>query len=109
MLKIETEKIVVRGVTRRKIIAISGAMANDDIPEAYFNQKPNFDAIPQGLYLCAEGQFYGKRLVAGSDFSEHEFQSLLSAIRVAGKRLHELREDEKKLKKIWNGKETFCI
>lgn len=109
MLKIETEKIVVRGVSRRKIIAISGTMAHDEIPEAYFNQKPYFDAIPQGLHLYAEGEFFGTRLVEGSDFSESEFQNLLSIIHMAGKRLHELREDEKKLKKIWNGKETFCI
>ncbi len=107
MLTIETEKIVVRGNRKRRITGISGLMEPDILPVAYFYTYPYLTGSNSIAHLHARD--FNFVLQSGKVFSEKEWQLIISAIREAGERLHQLRQEEKELREEWQGIETFVI
>ncbi len=115
MIKITTEKIVVEGEKRRRIIDIEGVMPLSELPDEYVNGVPRVirqQKCGNHKDICVE-KYDGFNIVesrllnVGQDYDEVEFQIILQIIYNAGERLHKIRQGEKELKKTWNGKEVF--
>lgn len=110
MLKIETEKIVIRGEKYRRVVSVAGVMEDKILPAEYLKGKPRITR--EGTLNQCHVRFANARVIVESGkrctekFWEEE---LLPAIREAGERLHVLRQEEKKLKETWKGTETFVI
>jgi hypothetical protein len=48
-------------------------------------------------------------LKIGTIYTEHEFQSKLTLVRIAGDMLRKLNEEKRELEAKWYGEETFLI
>ena len=107
MLTIETERFVVRGKRKRRVVAISGLMEREVIPDGYFYTYPYLAGSNNIAHLHTKG--LSCVLESGKVFDEKEWQQIISAIREAGERLHQLRQEEKELREEWQGTETFVI
>lgn len=111
MIKIKTEKIVVRGERMRKILEIKGVIGETkDLPQSY-DRKPYVCNVAWsdttfGLYNYPHAVV---SFAVGDVMSEEGFQRLLDGIREASRRLYECRQAEKKLKAEWNGEEVIVI
>jgi len=107
MIKIKTEKVVEKGIAKRKILAIEGVIPYDELPNEYLQTHP---------YAFLQHYTDGQILLRGcgcaniSDTMEEvEFQKSLNGLKICGERLHEINQKIKALKETWNGEETFII
>jgi len=107
-IKIKTEKVVERGIAKRKILAIEGVIPHDELPSKYLETYP-FAYMAQrtdSLALLTGGLEYSD--IEGT-MEEVKFQKSLEVLKVCGERLHEINQKIKALKDTWNGEETFVI
>jgi len=107
-IKIRTEKIVEKGIAKRKILAIEGVIPYDELPTEYLQASPyaflqqytDRQILIMGVVGCAD---------ISDTMEEVEFQKSLNGLKVCGERLHEINQKIKALKETWNGEETFII
>jgi len=107
-IKIKTEKVVEKGIAKRKILAIEGVIPRDELPTeylqaypyAYLQQYADRQILLIGVVRCADIK---------DTMEEVEFQKSLNGLKTCGERLHGLNQKIKALKETWNGEETFII
>ena len=111
-LKIDTEKVVNRGLKARKIIKIEGDSLNK-LPYRYVNGSPHCGVIQSedkkinSLYIEAKDDMYS--IIEGEIYPEFYFQKIFPIIEQCGHRLHVISEKVKALKETWHGQENFEI
>jgi hypothetical protein len=122
MIKLYTEKKVVRGEKFREIKKVDGVMEKPECPKQYFMETP-FISFKRGEFIginvCSDEQSW--KLPAKDEtwnkevaerplcVKETEFQYIVSVIKRAAERLSALRKEEKSLRQEWNGEETFIV
>ena len=107
-IKIKTEKVVEKGIAKRKILAIEGVIPYDELPVKYLQTYP-YAYTHQGMtrpHIQISG--CGCANISGV-MEEVEFQKALEGLKICGERLHGLNQEIKALKETWNGEETFII
>jgi len=105
-IKIQTEKVIQRGVALRKVIKLE-ALSNNDLPKEYEDGAPY-------CYLCPSGELYVNNgrythYVCLSTYEESRFQEILVDLEACGKRLQKINTAIRELEKVWHGAETFII
>lgn len=111
-IRIKTEKIVERGIAKRRILEIEGLIDNEKCPKAYFEGTPYMKKYDYGCsiqYINDKGYYDVCSVCIGQTFEEGRWQKILELINKAGERLHKLRLEEKELREKWTGQETFII
>jgi len=103
-IKIKTEKIVERGVAKRKILAIEGVIPHDELPAEYLLLFPYSYMDRQILRIWGCGC-----LNVDGVMEEVEFQKSLNGLKICGERLHSINQKIKALTQTWKGEETFII
>jgi len=104
-IKIKTEKVVERGIAKRKILAIEGVIPYDELPNEYLGGHP-YAYMHQKPVLV----LYGAGCANISDTMEEvEFQKSLNGLKTCGERLHSINQKIKALTQTWKGEETFVI
>ena len=107
-IKIKTEKVVEKGIAKRKILAIEGVIPYDELPTeylqaypyAYLQQYTDRQILLIGGARCADIR---------DTMEEVAFQESLNGLKTCGEKLHEINQKIKALKETWNGEETFII
>ncbi len=107
-IMIKTEKVVVRGIAKRKIVDLD-ALEYNKLPEEYTNGEPRFNFYENSGKKTFGACGCGGDIHGGSIYTEADFQIKLDGIRKAGERLAEINKRVKELKKTWHGEETFII
>lgn len=111
-VRIKTEKLVVKGERCRRILQVTGVMDNEKLPTKYTELYPYFVKTEKGdgIYVCTVSKWRAAwTITPGKVLNEQEFGLLVKTLKQAGKRLHELRQEEKALKETWKGTETVII
>lgn len=112
-LKITTQKIVERGVKKRKITKIEGLITGNKLPIKYHNQIPylyTYYEIPHIKFHSNSGTIREIIINVGRIYKPEEWdEEILPAIKEAGQRLHEIRKEVKEIEKEWQGEETFIV
>ena len=117
-LIIKTEKIVIRGVKKRKITSIDGLIVHGGLPIKYLENVPyinqyynaNYDVTPFVKFKTKKGTIVERCFEVGREYDPVEWDDeILPAIREAGERLHNIRKEVKEAEKTWCGEETFII
>ena len=111
-MKIYTEKCVIRGEKRRKILGFEGVLEGLELPKEYVLGYPRVTLESHcGYEYLAIVDEKGRRTVMYADesYKEDEFQEMIKAIEKAGYRLHEINKKVKELEEVWKGEETFII
>jgi len=107
-IKIKTEKVVEKGIAKRKILAIEGVIPHDELPLEYLQTHPY-----AFLQHYTDGQILHMGGCGCADIDgvmeEVEFQKSLDGLGTCGERLHSINQKIKALKETWNGEETFII
>lgn len=110
MIRIETEKRVVKGIASRKIERLE-ALKREQLPSEYLAGGESL-WLAKGGALChlAKGQGISFAILAETEIiSEEDFQVALATIRRCGERLMEINMRVKALQDTWQGRETFLI
>jgi hypothetical protein len=106
-LAISTEKKVYRGEKFRRILAFS-CYEIDDLPIKYFDEYPVcFKDKEAFVVIYGDGNYLEFKV--GALVPERDFHRAIRSVRFAGKKLHMLNEDIKKLRTEWQGTEDFKI
>lgn len=116
MFKLFTEKLVVQGEKKRKILGWAGLMKEENMPKEYLEGTPRFLQDRHGSIVidadvtAPNGKRYNWGIFRKDQIVDEEwFQFNLQLMKEAGDRLHQLRQKEQKLKETWKGDETFVI
>lgn len=112
MIKIETEKVVVRGVQRRRIKKIE-ALSEQELPLEYVQGLPfvRFGNDGQSL-LMRDLMGAGNNTMwmnLNELWDEEVFQKWLEVIKASGQRLKEINKKLEERNRDWKGVETFII
>jgi len=113
MLKIITEKIVVRGEKARKIIKIEGCLENDKLPQEYLDYYPKLvnwsvSELPMQWRILINNKA-PTYIREGDLLYEFYYQEILANIKECSNRLHLINEKLKKETEGWTGGETIII
>ena len=107
MIKIETEKIVgIDGIAKRKIISIQGVKYISELPDAYLQSNDYFYRHSRGAGIEFRTRM---SIYIGDILEETNFQQYISAIQKAGKVLSKINKEVVKLRKEWQGNETYIV
>lgn len=110
MIKIETEKVVVRGVQKRRIIKIE-ALSETELPFEYVQGSPFVrlgGSNGKSLLITKDGNTT-KWMDINELWDEEVFQKWLKVIKAAGDRLRDINKKLEKKNKDWHGEETFLV
>lgn len=118
---IKTKKFVDGTTLERQVLEIQALTANE-LPKDYLNSKPNvYKCRNLGMRTPWNSTSHELRqrksnvgdgdliLREGEIYTEDGFQTMLTYIQKAGKRLKELNDKKRELEKEWQGEETFVI
>lgn len=105
-IKIETEKIVVKGEKHRKILSIE-ALGKEDLPEKYLDDAPAVWKNEKSLSMRVKWGLCA--LTQNNTYPEEYFQEAKELIAQAGERLGEVNRQLRKENFGWEGEETFYI
>jgi hypothetical protein len=109
-LGIKTKKVVYRGEKFYKILSY-GCYEVDILPFEYFKQFPYcFDADGEFMVVVASNRdedVYELRV--GDIIPQDEFEKMFKVIKYCGRKLHEINEKIREIRKEWNGEQEFKI
>lgn len=108
MIEIKTEKVVIRGEQRRKIISVF-ALTEKELPQEYTKEGERvfLETNCNTRYLRIEHTY--DNVYEGGTYPEHTFNKFLDIIRKAGDRLRDINKKLAEANKDWHGEETFLI
>lgn len=104
-IKIETEKVVEKGVMMRKILGIEAQRA-PELPREYLKEGTHVYLKHEDAVLHISN---GPDMIIKETYPEQVFQQQLAYIRDAGERLVEINRRIEQLKDTWHGVETYII
>lgn len=108
MIKIETQKEVVRGGQRRRIIKIE-ALSEQELPLEYVQGFPFVRLGNDGKSLLMRDGNTTMWMNLNELWDEEVFQKWLGVVKASGNRLKEINRRLAEQNKDWKGTETFCI
>lgn len=108
MIKIETQKEIVRGVQKRRIIKVE-ALTELELPFEYVQGFPFVRLVNDSRSLLMRNGNTTRWMNLNELWDEEVFQSWLEIIKASGQRLREINKRLAEQNKDWKGSETFCI
>lgn len=115
LAEIKTEKVLVRGEPKWKIVGLKNFKALDECPKEY-ESKPPFMGINRGrdelqVYIPTKGVEAPQRrtIEIGESYDNGYFKEILWWAKVCGEKLAGINKRQKALQETWKGEKTFTI
>ena len=108
MIKIKTEKVVVRGLKKYKILELV-CLEESSLPISYIKKGECCYLSMRDRIITNTTSIHSPLLVLNGQYTEADMDARLSFLRRCGERLREINKQIAEETRDWHGEETLII